>query len=259
LLKGPLSGLLLFGSPVTTRRARSRAGLLPERLQPGVVTSIAAADRRSARFSLEVRETVADGTGASHSVTAASARYIVSAEIVAEFALAPGSFISDAVAGDLLAQVRELALFDKGVSLLAMRGLSERDLGLRLRRLGGEREEVARAIERLCGLGLADDVRYAHQVAAMRGAAGVSGARIARDLRRKGIAAAVADAAAREATEGGEEVEFATALRLVERRLQSVSRLDAASARGRLTAFLVRRGYPHALAARAVKQALSSS
>lgn len=214
-----------------------------------MVVKLTPLDDDGARFSLSIASSIDERAGASD--------FVVSAEIVGEFNLTRGSRIDEERARSLFARLRELALFDRAVALLATRGLSRRDLGLRLRRLGAFPDEAEHALERLESLGLVDDQSYARHTAASRRAAGHSRARIAQELRRKGVATAVAADAAREATDEDDvDQDEQAADKLAEKRMRSLARLDPAVARRRLTGFLLRRGYPAALVARVVSRAI---
>jgi regulatory protein len=185
-----------------------------------------------------------DGTGSRFRVSmAAGAKFVASGTIVLEFRLRDGSSLDDDQARRLTARVRRLALFDRAVRSLAARGLSARDLGVRLRRAGGTQEEAAAVIEELSSLGILDDASYARTLAGRRAASGMPRARINQELRRRGVAGDVASSIADEVSEESGVDEYDGARAAAEKRLRSLVKLDIAVARRRLHGYLARRGY----------------
>jgi regulatory protein len=192
----------------------------------GVVASLRSLSATGARFELRVGE----GTAT------------VSAAMIADFQLKPGRVITPAAAEEIGGAAQRLRVFDKAVALLAVRARSARDLRLALLRRGAPAPDADKAVADLLDLGLLDDVGYARALAHGRASGtGMSRRRVTQVLARKGVEGKVADAAAREAFEGVDETEAAT--RLAERRMRSLARLDPATRKRRLHAYLARRGY----------------
>jgi len=111
-------------------------------------------------------------------------------------------------------------------------------------RKGEPASEVDAAIERLRGAGLLDDSSYARQLARSKAlGAGQSRRRIAQELAKKGVTRTIADAAIAEVFDEESVDEAATIGRVARRKLKALAKLDAATQRRRLYAFLARRGY----------------
>lgn len=142
---------------------------------------------------------------------------------------------------------------ERALGLLAVRMRSRRELQDRLKRAGFQAEEVDDVLERLEGVGLIDDDRFAEELA--QHAAGVkrSGSRaIASALYAKGVPRETIDRVVAGAGEGEE----ARAEALASSRVSRFRGLPPATAYQRLTSLLLRRGYDPEVARRAVRLAL---
>ena len=107
---------------------------------------------------------------------------------------------------------------------------------------------------RLERVGLVDDADFARQVAEHRFGNRREGSRaVTGELLRKGVAPAVVAQAVAAASGDGEEVR---AFELAASRASRMQGLEPAKAFGRLTSFLMRRGYGPDLARRAARKAL---
>jgi regulatory protein len=128
--------------------------------------------------------------------------------------------------------------------MLEARSRSVVELRRMLLRKGEPASDVDAAIERLCGTGLLDDTNYARQLARSKAlGAGQSRRRIAQELAKKGVARAIADAAIADVFAEESVDEAATIERVARKKMKTLSKLDAATQKRRLYAFLARRGY----------------
>jgi regulatory protein len=206
-------------------------------LQAGAVSTLTPLDTAGARFRL-------DQGGQS---------VVVSSQLIGEYRLAPHRQLTEAEAESLSVAAAQLAVFDKAVWLLGVKGRSARDLGRALRQRGATPGEVQSALQRLQELGLLDDSAFARGTAQARaGARGSSRRRVEQLLVRKGVNPALAKAAAAEAFVGVDEREAAR--EVAARRLKSLASLDGTTQRRRLYAWLARRGYPPAIVSAVVRE-----
>jgi len=128
------------------------------------------------------------------------------------------------------------------VKLLAMRALSTEELRRRLARRGYDANRVAAVIARLTASRYLDDAEYARAWACARAHRRCLGpARLARELRARGIAEPLISGALREAfaEQGARELAEAAA----RRKLRGLQGLAPEVARRRLGAYLTRRGF----------------
>jgi regulatory protein len=134
--------------------------------------------------------------------------------------------------------------YDRALDMLESRSRSVAELRRMLVRKGETSGDVDAAIERLRGAGLLDDTNYARQLARSKAlGAGQSRRRIAQELGRKGVSRSVADAAIAAVFEEEGVNEAATIEHVARKKLKMLAKLDAATKRRRLYAFLSRRGY----------------
>ena len=144
-------------------------------------------------------------------------------------------------------------IHERALGLLAVRQRSRRELERRLVQAGFERDEVDAELERLELVGLLDDEAFARAVVESRmGARGESRRAVAAKLSQAGVDREVAGVALDEAP----EEEQARADRLAETRAGRVAGLDPATGFTRVSGFLMRRGYPPAVARQAARRAL---
>ena len=132
--------------------------------------------------------------------------------------------------------------WEVAVKLLAMRALTAHELRQRLARRGYAADEIQAVVVRLVASGYLDDVQYARAWAHARAHRHSLGpARLARELRSKGIAEAEISRAVREAFGERDAREVAGAA--AARKLQTLRGVAPEVARRRLGAFLTRKGF----------------
>ena len=144
-------------------------------------------------------------------------------------------------------------IHERALGLLAVRQRSRKELERRLVQAGFEAEAVTDELERLEQVGLIDDAAFATAVVESRiGVRGESRRAVGIKLQQAGVDREVALAALDQAP--GDEQERAD--RLAESRAARVSGLDPATGFARVSGFLMRRGYPPAVARQAARRAL---
>jgi regulatory protein len=138
--------------------------------------------------------------------------------------------------------------------MLDRRAYSRAELAAALRKRGVPDDAAERVLDRFTELRLVDDTVLADALAlAVHHERGLAGRAVASKLRSRGIP----DDAVRTAVGRIDpDSELATARRLVERRLRSLTGLDPAVQARRLVGLLARKGYPPALAHDVVRSAL---
>jgi regulatory protein len=193
-----------------------------------VITAITPTPRHPGRFELLV-----DGKSFA----------TLSLDAIERLDLAVGGSVAGREA-DIAREAAELKVYDRALNMLAFRARSSAELARSLVRKGEPRELVDRAVARLQEQGLLDDAAFAQSFTRAK----VLGAqhskrRVQQDLARKGVARAVSDTAiatvfADEGVDQREVVEQAA-----RKKLRSLAKLDPATRRRRLYAFLARRGY----------------
>jgi regulatory protein len=147
--------------------------------------------------------------------------------------------------------------YERALDMLESRAKSVAELRRGLIRKGEAPADVDAVIERLRGSGLLDDGNYARQLARSKAlGAGHSRRRIGQELAKRGVERAIADAAIADVFED-ESIDETTAIdRVGRRKLKSLSKLDEATQRRRLYAFLARRGYDSESIAGAIRRVL---
>ena len=154
--------------------------------------------------------------------------------------------------GDARAEPRPRSGYDDALSLLSRREHSKRELGAKLARRGHSAEESDDAIERLREQHYQSDERFAASVARHRAGQGYGPMRIRVELKSHGLA----DAAIREAIAALDADWVASAAAQL-RRHGHAKAANAAAARAKDAAFLLRRGFD-AATVRAVTRAETS-
>jgi regulatory protein len=141
------------------------------------------------------------------------------------------------------------------VDLLSRRAWTRAELTRRLRRRGATPEVAADVVADLAARGYLDDAAFARLWVETRSARGYGSARLRRELRARGVAAPLIEAAIGElGTSGG----LARARAVAERRLPALRRLEPARAAARLRDHLLRRGYTAGVAMRVVREVLGA-
>jgi regulatory protein len=144
-------------------------------------------------------------------------------------------------------------IHERALGLLAVRQRSRRELERRLVQAGFERDAVETELDRLEQVGLIDDAAFAAAVVESRmGARGESRRAVGIKLQQAGVDREVALAALDEAPDAEQE----RADRLAASRAGRVAGLDPATGFARVSGFLIRRGYPPAVARQAARRAL---
>jgi regulatory protein len=144
--------------------------------------------------------------------------------------------------------------------MLAFQPRSSRDLRRRLIQKGELEPHVDAAIVRLEANGLLDDAQFARQFSRSRVlGAGASKRRLQQELFKRGVARETADAAITEVLADEEVDEGELVERAAQKKMRSLAKLDPATRRRRLYAFLARKGYDGAAIRSAMKKVLDSS
>ena len=123
---------------------------------------------------------------------------------------------------------------------------------MRLRRRGAPAPVAAEVLADLTARGHLDDAAFARHWVATRSARGYGPARLRAELRARGVAGSLVDAAL--AAQGDDELERARAV--ARRRLPALQRADRTRAAARLRDHLVRRGYSAAVVSRVVRESV---
>jgi regulatory protein len=142
------------------------------------------------------------------------------------------------------------------VSRLRRSALSIAEVRAVLAEHGLDDAEIDEWIERYERLGYLDDARLAEQLTHSHGTRrGRGSTAILHELERRGVGTDIARAAV-DGLDPEAEIENATAV--AERRARQLTGLDHTTAERRLTAFLMRRGYPSSVVREAVTAALTA-
>jgi regulatory protein len=140
--------------------------------------------------------------------------------------------------------------------LLSRRAWTCAELATRLRRRGAPPDVAAAVVADLAARGYVDDAAFARHWVATRTARGYGAARLRAELRARGVARALVDAAL--AGLGVDEtLERASAL--ARRRLPVLRRTAGPRAASRLRDYLLRRGFAGSVVARVVRDALGAT
>lgn len=141
------------------------------------------------------------------------------------------------------------------MNALARRGMSTEEMRDYLRKRGFEQDETDLECERLLGVGLLDDFALAETlIRTLRQRKGLGRSALVAELRRRRLDAEAIDAA----LEDLDDDELARAIDLAAKRVPQLRSLDDQTARRRLGAFLMRKGYSGGVVQAAVDRALSA-
>ena len=135
--------------------------------------------------------------------------------------------------------------------LLSRRAWTEIELTRRLTRRGAPPDVAAAVVTDLIGRGHVDDAAFARHFVETRVARGYGAARIAADLRARGVAAGLVGAALAELDPG---VQLERARAVARRRLPVLRRIAPQRAAGRLRDHLLRRGFAAGVVMRVVRE-----
>jgi regulatory protein len=141
--------------------------------------------------------------------------------------------------------------------LLSRRAWTRAELRARLRRRGAPPEVAAEVVADLTARGHVDDAAFARHWVETRTGRGYGPARLRVELRARGVALALVDAALASGT--GDEAQLDTARAVARRRLPGLQRVPRERAAARLRDHLLRRGYPAGLVAQVVREALGTA
>jgi regulatory protein len=118
--------------------------------------------------------------------------------------------------------------------------------------------DIAEVVHRLVGNGLLDDVAFAESFARSRLMDRKLGRRrVLMELSRRGVDPRIGQAAIESVAAAEGQDEMLAAMAVAARKCGSLRSLDAQKQRRRLTAFLVRRGYPVAVVTQVVRDTLA--
>ena len=140
--------------------------------------------------------------------------------------------------------------------LLSRRGWTEAELTARLRRRGAEPDIAAGVVADLVARGHVDDAAYARHWVTTRAPRGYGAARLRAELRARGVATPLIEAAVAPLGRGDQ---LEQARRVAGRRLSALARVAPDKAGARLRDYLLRRGFPGTVVAQVVREALPRS
>ncbi|MEQ1737028.1 MAG: regulatory protein RecX [Rhodoglobus sp.] len=144
------------------------------------------------------------------------------------------------------------------MSALARRGMSAEEMATYLRGRDFDSAEAELECERLLGVGLLDDLTLAETlVRTLRERKGLGRSALTAELRRRRIDSGAIEHALAELDSGNDELDRATAL--AEKRAPQLRSLVQTTAKRRLSAFLMRKGYSGSVVSAAVASALAPS
>lgn len=167
----------------------------------------------------------------------------VSLESIERLQLAVGQSV-EGMEEQLAAETARLKVYDRALNMLAFRARASAELARALVRKGELKEHVDQAITRLQEQGLLDDARFAESFTRSRVlGAKQSRRRVQQDLSRKGVSRDVSDTAIATVFEEEGVDQRSVVEDAARKKLRGLARLDPATRRRRLYAFLARRGY----------------
>ncbi|MFZ1082923.1 MAG: regulatory protein RecX [Candidatus Kryptoniota bacterium] len=171
-----------------------------------------------------------------------SEELLLSKEVIIDYGLRR----NDDITNENLLKIQDSQLYHDtyfaAMRLINYRMRTKSELVQRLREKSFPREIIDRVIEKLSGLSLIDDQRFAEIFVAGKVAQKPVGRReLERKLREKGIPKDMVSKAI--STVGGDEVQIGLALQAAEVKIRSLKRFDLKKRREKLVAFLARRGF----------------
>jgi regulatory protein len=206
------------------------------------ITAILPSPRKPGRFDI-----VVDG----------KAQTTLSLEVIERLKLAVGCTIDVELEQSIQRHAAMLATYDRALNMLALRARSAAELKRLLVRKGEPADFADAAIARLLQAGFLDDNSFARQFVRTKAiAAGHSRRRLQQELSRRGVAREVSEAAIADVFTEETVDEAAVIERVAVKKLKTLARLDAATQRRRLFAFLARRGYDGEDIARVVRDVM---
>ena len=177
--------------------------------------------------------------------------------VVARFRLREGMPISESLRKEIEEGEVQQEAFDHATRLLGMRMQSERELRTKLGRKDYGPAAIDAVIKNLKRLNYVDDAKFAANRAADQANVKKHGkVRAVQELMKSGVARPLAEKATAAAYEDVDPK--AAAMELAAKRLPSLRRLDAETAKRHLVGFLQRRGFDYETVQHAVEKTLNS-
>lgn len=147
-------------------------------------------------------------------------------------------------AASFLEEASRVGARDVAMATIARRSCSSTEIERGLCRRGFAKSVARETVERLVSAGLLNDAKFAEAFVRSRVASRRASAwALRRDLGRKGISRPVADAAIADGMKEARTDELELARAEAARKWRSLTKLDAATARRKLGAFLQRKGF----------------
>lgn len=164
-------------------------------------------------------------------------------ETLVDLGLVEGQTLSASQLQTLLVDIQQKEAQNYSIAILARRPLSEAQLREKLRSRKYAPEVVSAVVSHLREIDLIDDLHYARLWIRTRVKTNPRGTLLLRkELRTKGVAAAVVEKALEEFKESYDETELLS--RVAEGRAQKLTHLDRRARQRRLFNYLLRRGFP---------------
>lgn len=234
-MKSTVSGLT-YGHAATHRAMVTDV----DDISPGCITSLKAQVKTPGRVSVFIDGRFAFG---------------VNRDVVLDFGLKKGLELSVEAQLRILDREAECRARATALNFISYRDRSEEEIRRRLARSDYREDVIDSIVEYLRRSGLVDDHKFARSYAEGRFKTGGYGPRRVRhDLRKKGIARAVADQAVDAVFNERDEV-LGAARALGTRRWDKLEReSDDRRRRKKVYDYLVRRGYPHAMARSVIEE-----
>lgn len=166
----------------------------------------------------------------------------VSAQTIVKYGLSAGAEFEEERFGALLKDDENSRAMDASLNLLSFSQRSRKELSERLRQKGFSQAAIDHALARLTELKYIDDAVFARNLLNLRRSQGKGTELIRFELKRKGIAGEVINAALSENTLAPQE-EAEAILPLARKKLAQMRALPDETAARRLLGFLARRGF----------------
>jgi regulatory protein len=176
---------------------------------------------------------------------------------MSEFRSSKGRPSSNPTAGP---RAPKRSTYDRALDMLEARSRGVAELRRLLIKKGEPEADVDAAIMRLKSSGILDDANFARQLTRSKAiGAGLSRRRIGQELARRGVSREISDEAI-EAVFDEEGIDEAESIdRVARKKLRMLTKVDDATRRRRLYAFLARRGYDNDDIARVLQSLLAKS
>jgi regulatory protein len=150
--------------------------------------------------------------------------------------------------------------YERALDMLEARSRGVAELRRLLIKKGEPAADVDAAIERLKSSGVLDDANFARQLTRSKAInAGLSRRRIGQELAKRGVSREISDEAVSEVFDEEGIDEDASIERVARKKLRMLTRVDDATRRRRLYAFLARRGFDSDDISRVINALLSEA